>query len=132
MQDWNYINVHCFEITLEVSKKKWISEDKLLMHWLENKEAMVNYAIASTLGILSGVVKKDGVSGDPLKARIVVEGIDFDIFSQTPFGNYYRVLAPGNYTVTAHADGYERRTASVSVPEQFDRGVVQDFYLREL
>lgn len=131
MQDWNYINVHCFELTLELSDEKGIAPSQLSNHWIENREAMVIYPIAATLGILSGVVIKD-VSGEPLKARIVVEGIRFDIFSETTFGNYYRILAPGNYKVTAEADGYESKVANVNVPREWDKGVVQDFYLREL
>lgn len=129
MQDWNYINRHCFEITLELSEKKAPEMSKSL--WLDNREALLDLPIATTLGGLSGVVKEGGPKGQPLKAQIRVSGSNSTVESSPKHGNYYRVLSPGIYIVSAETDGYEPATAQVRVPHSFDEGVVHDFYLEK-
>ena len=43
MQDWNYVNTNCFEITLELGCVKFPMPDKLPGFWEENKEALLNF-----------------------------------------------------------------------------------------
>ena len=43
MQDWNYLNTNCFEITLEVACYKYPYEEDLPRYWMENKKALINY-----------------------------------------------------------------------------------------
>lgn len=50
MQDYNYIAGDCLEITLELSEKKRPPESELEQMWLDNKNAMLDYAIASSFG----------------------------------------------------------------------------------
>lgn len=65
------------------------------------------------------------------KARISVEGVNHDIYASNE-GDYWRLLLPGRYNITASAPGYESITESVVVPELTDpsRGeVILDFTL---
>ena len=43
MQDWNYLNTNCFEITLELGCVKFPFEDQLPRIWEENKDALMAY-----------------------------------------------------------------------------------------
>lgn len=67
--------------------------------------------------------------GNPVAhARISVEGINHDIYSTTQ-GDYWRLLVPGTYNVTASAIGYEALTQTVTVPETGAREATLDFTL---
>lgn len=50
-----------------------------------------------------------------------MEGIKHDIYAADG-GDYWRLLVPGRYNVTASAVGYEPQTQSVTVPETADIG----------
>jgi carboxypeptidase D len=43
MQDWNYLNSNCFEITLEIGCFKFPPASKLPALWLDNREALLTY-----------------------------------------------------------------------------------------
>ena len=43
MQDYNYRNTNCFEITLELSCVKYPRESKLQRFWNDNKNALIEY-----------------------------------------------------------------------------------------
>jgi hypothetical protein len=43
MQDWNYLNSNCFEITLEVGCFKFPPASELPALWLDNREALLAY-----------------------------------------------------------------------------------------
>lgn len=70
--------------------------------------------------ILSGHVT-DGISGDPVEAKIVIEGIDnnpgdrYDYKSDERYGRYYRLLNPGEYQVSFSAFGYQPQTHNISI-----------------
>ncbi|KAK0098361.1 hypothetical protein PV326_009114 [Microctonus aethiopoides] len=129
MQDYNYIHSNAFEITLELSCVKFPSADQLPKFWLENREALLSYIEMSRKGI-HGVVHSS--IGSPVyNAKISVDGIDHDIFTAKG-GDYWRMLVPGIYNVTASATGYESQTQTVTVPserESENQEVTLDFAL---
>ena len=43
MQDWNYLNTNCFEITIELGCVKFPFEDQLPRIWDENKDALIAF-----------------------------------------------------------------------------------------
>jgi len=53
--------------------------------------------------------------GAPLDATISVSGIEHSISTDAEFGDYYRLLIPGNYTITADASGYFPQSQSVYI-----------------
>ncbi|XP_046550108.1 carboxypeptidase D-like [Haliotis rubra] len=127
MQDYNYLHSNCFEITLELSCCKYPPASALPTEWENNKLALLAYMEMVHIGIHGFV--KDSKTGDGIQdAVVMVEDIKHNITS-VDGGAYWRLLSPGNHTVTVHADGYEALTLSVEVPE--GPGITQDFRLNK-
>ena len=122
MQDFNYMNSNCMEITLELSCCKYPPASELVTEWENNREALLNYMSQVHIGVKGFVVEgsnsgmdKNGVMGIPIQnARISVEGLNHDVVSSN-FGDYWRLLMPGKYKLTAQANGYKSQTKEVEV-----------------
>lgn len=152
MQDWNYLNTNCFEITIELGCTKYPLAKDLSSYWDANKFALLEYIgqvhietkfffslfvfyvymafarrffsnyffnyfwvdinLTIILGYISQIHKGvrgfvyDKDSDSPLvNAAILVEGIDHPIHTASD-GDYWRLLAPGNYKITASNEGW--------------------------
>ncbi|OQV25487.1 Carboxypeptidase D [Hypsibius exemplaris] len=115
MQDWNYLNSNTFEITLELGCWKYPDEEHLPRFWRVNKRSLLAFMIEVHKGIRGFVV--DRLNRPVANATIRVESIDHDVFSSAD-GDYWRLLAPGNYRVTAWRSGYGNSTSqNVTVTE---------------
>ncbi|CAD6227310.1 GSCOCG00006098001-RA-CDS [Cotesia congregata] len=129
MQDYNYLHSNAFEITLEVGCTKFPQTEELPKFWLENREPLLAFVEMARKGI-HGFVRSS--IGNPIPhAKISVEGIKHDIYTAKD-GDYWRLLVPGTYSVTASAPGYESSTLVVKVPssrKSRQQEVVVDFTL---
>ncbi|HIN20157.1 MAG TPA: DUF2817 domain-containing protein [Candidatus Marinimicrobia bacterium] len=114
MQDWNYIWEGDFDITLEQHEIKWPNSNQLPGLWNDHREPMLSYLEEVYDGI-RGIVT-DAETGEPMVANISVQGIDHDITPDPENGDYYRLLTPGTYTLTAQAFGYLAQSETVTVP----------------
>ncbi|XP_007938224.1 carboxypeptidase N catalytic chain [Orycteropus afer afer] len=125
MQDFNYLHTNCFEITLELSCNKFPRQEELHREWLGNREALIQFLEQVHQGIKGMVLDENynNLAG----AVISVSGINHDITSGD-HGDYFRLLLPGTYTVTATAPGFDPETVSVTVGPAEPKLV--DFHLK--
>jgi carboxypeptidase D len=128
MQDWNYVRTGTMELTVELGAKT-PPNNKLAGMFEENLQSMLQFIIKSAFGGVSGkVTAMVGTSMVPVQAQIIVKGIAKTTKSGPTFGDYYRPLAPGKYTITVKKAGYKSSTASVVVPST-GKGVIRNFVL---
>lgn len=97
MQDYNYWNSGCMEVTLELGCCKYPPASELENIWLENKQSLLDYLKFANTGI-RGIVKfSDGTIGTNLTVQI--DSRD-PAFKTNANGEYYRILLPGNYRLS--------------------------------
>lgn len=125
MQDFNYLDTGCMEVTIELSNNKHPDESTLAYYWEENRDALLAYIEQVHSGISGKVTSIDGI---PLKATISLGNNEHKITCNQRFGDYYRLVRPGNYQITASCEGYENETRSVLVTED-QQSVRVDFRL---
>uniref|UniRef100_A0A3B4VRZ7 AE binding protein 1a n=1 Tax=Seriola dumerili TaxID=41447 RepID=A0A3B4VRZ7_SERDU len=114
MNDFSYLHTNCFELSIFLGCDKFPHESELPLEWENNRESLLSFIEQVNRGI-KGVVRD--VEGNPLpNATVTVEGIRHDILtSERPTlvavgGDYWRLLNPGEYRVSAKADGYTPQT----------------------
>ncbi|XP_028826893.1 probable carboxypeptidase X1 isoform X2 [Denticeps clupeoides] len=104
MNDFSYLHTNCFEVTVELSCDKFPHASELPTEWENNKESLLLYMEQVHRGI-KGVVRDKETKGPISDAIIKVRDLDHDIRSATD-GDFWRLLNPGEYVVTAWAEGY--------------------------
>ncbi len=123
MQDFNYLYSNCFEITLELSCCKYPSRSVLAREWDNNRDALINYIAQTHIGVKGfineesedTIINNYGITGKPIQNAIIhVQNIAYNVTSSI-YGDYWRLLVPGDYEITACADGYESQTKKVKI-----------------
>jgi hypothetical protein len=121
MQDFNYLASNCMEITLELNCKKFPKPDTLPQLWEDNKNALINFMWQSHIGVKGGVSNKEK---EPLVDAVIwttnVTDPDNHFVIPHPVttgksGDYWRLLTPGRYIMTAEKDGYLKASQPVEV-----------------
>lgn len=107
MNDFSYLHTNCFELSIFLGCDKFPHETELAREWEKNREAMLIFLEQVHRGI-RGIVKDE--QGNPIKnATISVEGVNHDVTTASS-GDYWRLLNPGEYRVTARAEGFSPKT----------------------
>ncbi|XP_002738033.1 carboxypeptidase E-like [Saccoglossus kowalevskii] len=118
MQDYNYLSSNCFEITLELGCDKFPQASELQGYWKDNLPALLNYMAMVHVGIKGVVVDSngEGIANAVISVKTVVLDrndkiedvipIEHDV-TTAAMGDYWRLLVPGPYMVTASAEGYK-------------------------
>ncbi|KAJ3604939.1 hypothetical protein NHX12_026990 [Muraenolepis orangiensis] len=107
MNDFSYLHTNCFELSIFLGCDKFPHESELAREWENNREALLSFIEQVHRGI-KGLVRD--MEGNPLaNATVSVEGIKHDIKTAAA-GDYWRLLNPGEYRVTARADGHSPQT----------------------
>ncbi|XP_063912973.1 carboxypeptidase E-like [Zophobas morio] len=121
MQDFNYLSSNDFEITLELGCDKYPPTKVLQQEWDRNKEALLNYMWQSHIGVKGIVydnVAKRGIANAVIHVKNITNGkyqdIQHDVVSVHD-GDYFRLLTPGKYKITAYKDGYLPHSRIVTV-----------------
>lgn len=126
MQDYNYLNSNCFEITVEVGCCKFPPEDTLQGFWNDNKQSLLEYLKLVHTG-LNGFVK-DKVSGNGIEgAEINVLDRNHNVRSAKD-GDYWRLLVPGEYKVKVSKRGYIPVTKTIQIND--GQATKEDFILK--
>ena len=107
MQDWNYHYYGDMEVMIEISENAWPDYSEISLIWTDNRSSMLWYIMAVHKGIKGTVT--DSSTGEPLEAKITIDGIQKDYFSNAPFGDYYKILKPGTYSLRASLIGYNSK-----------------------
>uniref|UniRef100_A0A8C2L031 Adipocyte enhancer-binding protein 1 n=1 Tax=Cyprinus carpio TaxID=7962 RepID=A0A8C2L031_CYPCA len=103
MNDFSYLHTNCFELSIFLGCDKFPHQSELIREWEHNREALLTFMAQVHRGI-KGVVRDK--EGNPISnATVSVEGINHDIRTGES-GDYWRLLNPGEYRVTARAEGY--------------------------
>jgi len=127
MQDYNYLNTSCFEVTIEQGCQKYPEAYKLEGIWNANKNALLAFLKQVHLGV-KGFVTDEGGAGIP-NATVSILGRAHDVKSASG-GDYWRLLVPGQYHIIVSAAGYCSMLRSIQV---VDGCVTQvNFTLRRL
>lgn len=104
MQDWNYLRLGAFQLTIELYDTKMPPFSQIPAIWEYNRESMLKYMEWSLKGIRGIVTDSD--TGKPLKASVNVIGNDHIMYTDPDVGDYHRILVPGIYRLQFSADGY--------------------------
>jgi len=126
MQDFNYLSSNDFEITLELGCDKYPPASQLEQEWEDNKKALMEFMWMAHMGVKGTVT--DAASGKAVpNALIQVKNvtrigrvqrrsdlINHDV-TTVHDGDYWRLLTPGEYEITASLEGYEPTTKLVEV-----------------
>lgn len=112
MQDWLYHYTSGIDITCEVGDIKWPAASQLDSYWAANQESILSYMEFMHRGV-RGLVT-DPI-GNPIPAVITMTG-NSKAIRNSGIGYFHRMLLPGNYTLTASADGYIPQSFALTVP----------------
>ena len=110
-QDYQNYYRHGREVTIEISDTKLLPPAQLPAHWEYLYRSLIGYLEQVHFGIKGQVT--DSLTNLPLKAKISISGFDMDsseVYSDSLFGMYYRMIIAGNYNLTFSAPGYYSKT----------------------
>ncbi|XP_052393456.1 carboxypeptidase D isoform X2 [Carassius gibelio] len=127
MQNYNYFKGNCFEVTFGLNCCKYPPASQLSIEWTKNKEALLAYIHQAHIGVRGFVMTSSGF-GLP-NATISVSGTDHNITTWI-FGDYYRLLLPGRYEITASSPGYFSSTVK-NVPVIEGKATLLNFTLEK-
>ncbi|XP_007452530.1 PREDICTED: carboxypeptidase D, partial [Lipotes vexillifer] len=120
MQDWNYLQTNCFEVTIELGCVKYPFEKDLPKFWEQNRRSLIQFLKQVHQGVKGFVLDATDGRGI-LNATISVAEINHPVTTYKT-GDYWRLLVPGTYKITASARGYNPVTKNVTVNSE---GAVQ-------
>ncbi|XP_060027590.1 adipocyte enhancer-binding protein 1 isoform X1 [Erinaceus europaeus] len=120
INDFSYLHTNCLELSIYLGCDKFPHESELPREWENNKEALLTFMEQVHRGIKGVVTDEQGI---PIaNATISVSGINHGVKTASG-GDYWRILNPGEYRVTAHAEGYTPSAKTCSV--DYDIGATQ-------
>ena len=106
-QDYVTSELQGREVTIELDRIKFTPAAQLGLLWLYNHNSLMAYLENALYGIHGQV--RDSSTYTPLSAKVFISGHDKDsshVYSDTLYGSFVRMLAPGSYNLMFSAEGY--------------------------
>jgi len=131
-QDYQIYYRHGREVTIEISDTKLLPPAQLPAHWEYNYRSLITYLEQAQYGIRGAVT--DSLTNQPVKAKVTISGFDVDsseVYSDSLFGMYYRMIIAGNYNLTFSATGYYSKTIQ-NVTAVNDQATILNVQLRPI
>ncbi|XP_062228025.1 carboxypeptidase SOL1-like isoform X3 [Phragmites australis] len=127
MQDWNYIHGGCFELTLEISDTKWPKAAELPVIWEHNRMSMLKIVASLIKSGIHGRIFAAN-TGRPIPGSVMIKGIDSKVRASNTYGDYHRMLAPGEKyeAVVASMEGFRPKATHIVLEQE---AVSLDFIL---
>lgn len=120
INDFSYLHTNCLELSIYLGCDKFPHESELPREWENNKEALLTFMEQVHRGIKGVVTDEQGI---PIaNATISVSGINHGVKTASG-GDYWRILNPGEYRVTAQAEGFTSSAKTCNV--DYDIGATQ-------
>ncbi|XP_035829163.1 carboxypeptidase M [Aplysia californica] len=121
MQDYMYRHASGYEVLVEMSCCKFPPPAQLERLWADNKDALINFLLQVHMGV-RGIIygqPADGESEYNLVegATVTVKGREAVPFWSSRFGEYYKLLLPGDYVLQVSSPGYENVSSPFSVSD---------------
>uniref|UniRef100_A0A1I8EBH6 Zinc carboxypeptidase n=1 Tax=Wuchereria bancrofti TaxID=6293 RepID=A0A1I8EBH6_WUCBA len=113
MQDWQYVNTNCLEITIEMGCYKFPQKNMLPQLWDEHKYSLLAYMEYVHRGIKGFVLDQ---RGHPVKNAVLSINQGKNI-TTTDEGEFWRILLPGRYTVLVSHRKYLPQILNITVDE---------------
>ncbi|HWA06880.1 MAG TPA: M14 family zinc carboxypeptidase, partial [Ignavibacteria bacterium] len=131
-QDYQIYYRHGRESTIEISDTKLLPPAQLPAHWEYLYRSLISYLEQVHFGINGQVT--DSLTNAPIKAKVTITGYDMDsseVYSDSLFGMYYRMITAGTYNLTFSAPGYYSKTVQ-NVTAMNDQATVLNVQLRPI
>jgi len=131
-QDYQIYYRHGRESTIEISDTKLLPPAQLPAHWEYLYRSLIAYLEQVQFGINGKVT--DSLTNAPLKAKVTITGFDMDsseVYSDSLFGMYYRMIIAGTYNLTFSAPGYYSKTVQ-NVLAVNDQATIVNVQLRPI
>uniref|UniRef100_A0A0B7A821 Carboxypeptidase D n=1 Tax=Arion vulgaris TaxID=1028688 RepID=A0A0B7A821_9EUPU len=119
MPEYINMNASSYEILVEISCCKYPPADKLMKFWQDNKDALINLMFTVHMGV-KGLILAQSNDNNSLflpkeGAEVVIVGRESIKFRSTKYGEYFKLLLPGNYTLKVDYPGYLSITTAFHV-----------------
>ncbi|RNA28132.1 carboxypeptidase D [Brachionus plicatilis] len=125
MQEFNYFFSHTFEVNLNLVCCKYPQAEKIKTEWQNSRQALINFISQVHMGIKgfvtdfsdSSFLNERAIYGTPIENAVInVALLDHNVTTNV-YGDYWRLLLPGTYKVTAWANGFKSEAKLVDVVE---------------
>ena len=141
MQDWNYLQASCFELTLELAQSKWPRPALLPGMFAENLDPLLAFPVVASAGAHGVVLRGGGKKEEEEEAKAAKSTSSSSVSSSPPLlpppagttvrvrglrgappalpdpltGAWFRPLNPGNYVLSVAAPGTQPVEAEIEV-----------------
>ncbi len=109
-QDYTNYFSHGREVTIELSNTKMPAASTMLTYWNYNYKSLFKYLERPYYAIRGTVTNSLGIG---VAATVTVnshDAMNSEMITDPAFGDYYRMIAPGTWSLTFSADGYRSQT----------------------